>query len=65
MKKEVMFLQNICMSNKNNINKIVKRMNYKKINRSEAQKLIDKSLGMSKAKFNRLWDIAHDSKRKR
>ena len=42
-----------------------KRINYKKLSRTEAQKLIDKSLGMSKAKFNRLWSIAHDYRRKR
>lgn len=41
-----------------------KRINYEKLTSSEALKIINESLGMSKKKFNRLWNIAYD-KRKR
>jgi hypothetical protein len=37
----------------------MKRMNYKKLSKLDAQKIIDNSLGMSKKKFERLWKIAH------
>jgi len=42
-----------------------KRINYKKLSRSEAQKSINKSRGMTKAKWEKLWAIAHDMRRKK
>lgn len=36
-----------------------KRINYKKLTPAQAQKMIDESKGMSKAKWEKLWAIAH------
>jgi len=40
-----------------------KRMNYNKLNPYMAQKMIDESKGMPKAKWERLWRIAHSHPR--
>ena len=40
-----------------------KRINWSKLTRSEAQKMIDVSRGMTKAKWERLWRIAHGGRR--
>lgn len=41
-----------------------KRLNYKKMKWYEAQKLLDESRGMTKAKFERLWKISRDRRKR-
>jgi hypothetical protein len=42
----------------------MKRLNYKKMKWHEAKKLIDTSHGMSKAKWDKLWKISRDKRRR-
>lgn len=41
-----------------------KRLNYKKMKWYDAQKLLDESKGMTKAKFEKLWKISRDRRKK-
>lgn len=41
-----------------------KRLNYKTMTCYQAKKLLDESIGMSKAKFDRLWKISMDKRRR-
>ena len=38
---------------------VKKRISYKNLTPAQAQKMIDESKGMSKAKWEKLWAIAH------
>ena len=42
-----------------------KRINYKKLTSNEALRIINESLGMSKKKFERLWSIAYDRRKRK
>jgi len=42
---------------------VKKRINYKKLTPAQAQKMIDESKGMTKAKCEKLWNIAHGKSR--